>query len=829
MFDSLLNDVRYACRWLARSPGFALVAVASLGLGIGFNTAIFSVMDALLLRPLPVREPARLVDLFTSSADGDTFSTSSLPDLEDYRARSTKLAGIVGYSPMFAAVGRGDRARLALGEVVTGNYFEVLGVSTSLGRPLVPADDAPGAPPVVVISARYWQREFGGAANILDQSLRIRGQPFAIVGVLPDTFTGMVPMLAPEIWVATRHVAEIDPAGINESVPSPTGTSALDRRGQRWLFSKGRLAARASVDDARAEIEIIAAQLRADHPQTNRDRRVTVRATVDTRLHPEADGLLSWVVTGTMAAVGLVLLIACANVAGMLFARASARQREISVRLAVGAGRGRLIQQLLTESVVLGGLGAVLGIALARWLMQALATYELPIPVPLSLDLRLDARVLAFTVLITVGTGIVAGLAPALRATRRDLVTDLKGMVAADRIGGRRWGGRELLVTGQVAFTALLLVMSGLLLRSLDASRRADVGFESSGLAIVSTDAAMLRYTPEQSRQFWSEVERRMREIPGVEHVALASRLPFSINFQNSSIAIPGHQKAPDEMGPAINSANVSPDYFNTLGVGIVDGRAFAQTDTREARPVAIVNETMAKRYWPGESAIGKVVYERTLTSGQSLEIVGVVADHTVERVGEPREPAIYTSTTQRPRSYNVVAARTSRDDRELLARMRETLVAVDPNLLIMESGTMQRQMATTLFPVRVAATLVSVFSGLGLLLAAIGLYGVIAFAVTRRTRDIGVRMAVGARPGQVLGLVMRQGITLAVAGTLAGFALAAAATRIVARALYGVGVADPVAWGASAAILLTIAALANLMPALRAMRIDPARALKTE
>lgn len=829
MLDGLLNDIRYACRWLLRSPGFALVAICSLGLGIGFNTAIFSVVDALLLRPLPVREPAALVELYTSAADGDVYSTSSLPDVEDFRARATGFEGIAAYSPMIAPVARGDRARLVLGEIVSGNYFDLLGVPAYLGRTLASSDDLPGAERVVVLSNRYWQREFGGDRGVLGRSIRIRGQHYTVVGVLDGRFTGMVPMLAPEVWIAIRHIEDVEQAGISETVPSPTGTSRLDRRGQRWLFAKARLKPGSTFESARAEMDLVASQLRADHPQTNKDRRVSVLRTLDTRIHPHADGLLSWAVAGTMAAVGLVLLIACANVAGMLLARASARQREISVRLAVGASRRRLVQQLLTESLVLGALGAALGVVLSSWLMRALATYELPIQVPLSLDLRLDGRVLAFAALVAVLTGVVAGLVPALRATRRDLASDLKGGVVAERVGAGRWAARDLLVAGQIAFTALLLVVSGLLLRSLAASERADVGFRTDGIAFLSADAEMMQYTPERGEQFWNEAERRVRALPGVQHVALASRLPFSFNFSRTNIAVPGRQKAVDEMGPPIDSADVSSGYFATLGVAVLEGRAFTDADTPASPQVAIVNESMARRFWPGESAIGKVVYERTLESGRTMEIVGLVADHKIQRVSESNVAAIYRPTTQRRDSHHVIAARTAGDERALLAEMRQTLLALDPNVLFIENGTLPDQVSATLFPVRAAATLVSVFGALGLLLAAIGLYGVIAFTVARRTRDIGVRMAVGARPSQVLALIMRQGFALAAIGTAVGFLMAAAATQVVAGALYGVGVADPVTWGGTAVVVLVTASMANLLPALRAMRIDPSRALRAE
>ena len=823
------HDVRYALRWLRRSPGFAAVAILSLGIGIGFNTAIFAVVDALLLRPLPVADPSRLVDVYTSGADGDVYSTNSLPDLEDLRAQVAAFEDLAGYSPMFAAVTRGDRSRLMLGEVVTGNYFTALGVPARLGRTLQPADAAPDAPRVVVLSERYWRREFGSDDAALGQRIQIRGQAFTIAGVIDDDFTGMVPMLAPELWVTVRHHDDVEPAGIQEVVPSPTGTSRLDRRGQRWLFAKARLRPGASIDEARASLAVAASTLAAAWPQTNKTRRVTLRPASKTRVHPSADGLMTMIVTGTMAAVSLVLLIACANVAGMLLARATARQREISIRLAIGAGRGRLIQQLLTEGVVLAGLGAAVGLLLASWLTRVLSTFELPLPVALSLDLELNATVLAFTAAAAVVTGILASLAPALRASRASIVTALRGDQRSERLAGRRWTLRDGLVVGQVAVTVVLLVVAALLMRSLAASAGADVGFRTGGLVIVSADPRMNGYTPERSAQFWRQAIDRIAALPGVEHVATASRVPFSFNFNRQNVAVPGVQKSPDEMGASINAAMVSPDYFSTLGIDVVDGRTFATSDTADRPRVAVVNETMAARHWPGRRVVGERVFERTLDSGRPIEIVGVVADHKLQTVGEARAPAIFFANTQRPDSYNVLLVRTRGDATALLHDVRRTLQAFEPGLLLMEQQTMEGQIAATLFPVRVAATLVGVFSGLALLLAAIGVYGVIAFSVSRRTREIGIRMAIGARPAEVLLLVVRQGLTLATIGLVAGFGLATVATQALAGALYGVSAADPVAWGSAAVIMLGIAAIANVIPARRAMRIDPTQALRTE
>ena len=828
MVEAIVQDVRYAARWLWRSPGFAAVAVLSLGLGIGLNSAIFSVADALLFRPLPVSAPQELVNVYSQGTDQLEFSTHSVPDFDDYRAQNTVFQDMAAHSMMVAAVGRG-RPRLTLGEIVSGNYFQLLGVRPRLGRTLEPADGEPGAPRVVVISSRYWQRQFGSDPNIIGQTLPIRAQPYTIVGVLDEQFSGLVPMLAAEIWTAIRYIEDVEPAGISEVVPSPTGTSRLDRRGMRWLFIKARLKPGVSIEQAAANMDAIAARLRALHPQTNRDRRAHVRAVTSTRIHPEADGTLTWMVTGTMVAVGLVLAIACANVAGMLLARASARHREMAIRLAIGAGRVRLIRQLLTESLVLGAIGAIVGLVLASWVSQLLSTFELPIQIPLSLDVRMDVRVLTFTTAVAMLTGLIAGLAPALRSSRLSVVGDLKEASGAGRRRWLPWTMRDLLAVTQMAVTFVLLVAASMLMRSLAASRTAEVGFPSTGLAIVSGDVGMAGYDADRAREFWIEVDRRVRALPGVEGAALASRVPFSINFGFSTIAVPGHVKGDNEMGVPISSANVSPGYFATLGVPLLEGREFSSADIRDGVQVAIVSSTMARRFWPAESAIGKRVFERTLNSGRSFEIVGVVADHKLQTVGETTPPAIFLSTTQRPDTYNVIVARTRGDAGAIARDIGRLLIELEPGMPLFEQQTMPMVMASTLLPLRIGATLLGVFSAFGLLLAAIGLYGVLAFAVARRTREIGIRMAIGARPASVIGLVTRQGMTLAAVGLLVGALLAAVVARLVSGVIYGVGAADAVSWAVAIAVLLTIAGVANLFPALRAMRIDPVRALRTE
>jgi predicted permease len=827
VLDSLLQDLRYALRWLRRSPSFTLVAVASLGLGIGFNTALFSIVDAVLFRPLPVEAPDRLVEIYTSGEDGDTYATSSYPDFLDFRAHNAVFSDMLGYSPMFAALNLPDRSRLALGEVVTGNYFRVLGVRAAVGRTLLPEDDHAGAERVAVLSDRAWRRDHAGDPAVVGRTLRLRGQAYTIVGVAPPEFTGMLPMLAPELWVSVAHVMEVEPAGIQDAVPSPGGTNRLDRRGQRWMFVKGRLHPEATIEQARANLEVLMAQITAEHPQTNRDRRVTVEPTSAVRVHPEADRALLPVGLGLMLVVGLVLLIACANVASMLLARATARQREIAIRLALGAQRGQLVRQLLTESALLAMLGAAAGVLLAWGITRSITTMHLPLPVPLALDLRLDLRVFAFTAALSLLAGLVAGLAPALRAIRRDLVSPLRGESGSPEAAGRRWTLRDGLVAGQMAVTVVLLVLASLLTRSLLAAQQAHPGFTLRGLAVVSADPDMLRYAREDGLRFWDRAVERVRAVPGVESVALASRLPFSLNFSYDMVFVPGHHSAGDRATPTL-SARVSPDYFTTLGVPILEGRTFTMFDTPATPGVIVVSEAFARRYWPGESVIGKRVHLRA-ADGAAFEIVGVAADHKVRTIGETPQPYVHFAQTQQPSTYQVLVARTRGDARLALAQARAELMGLEPDLVLLDDQTMEDQVAGTLFPARAGAWLVSLVGMVAMVLAAIGLYGVIAYSVARRTREIGIRMAVGARPARVLRHVMRQGLTLTGVGLAVGGALAVVAARAVAGVLYGVSAADPVAWLAAALVVVAVSAAANLVPARRAARLDPLVALRTE
>ncbi len=831
MAETLLKDVRYALRWMLRSPGFSAVAILSLGLGVGVNTAMFSLVDSLLFRPLPVSSPGTLVDVFTAGGDGDEFATSSYPDYLDIKAQNTVFTDMLGYSPMMAPLSLGDRSRIALGQIVTSNYFDMLGVQPGLGRTLVASDDDPGAARVIVLSHRMWQREFGGDPAIVGKDVTLRGLQYSIVGVTSESFTGVVPLLTPELYMPIAYVEEVEPAGIYDVVPSPAGNTQLERRGTRWMFLKGRLKPGATAEQAHANVQVIGTQLASAHVTTNKDRRMAAVPTEDVRLLvPQAGGVLSLGAAGLMAVVGLVLLIACANVAGMLLARASARRREISVRLAIGASRGRLIQQLLVEGALLGTLGAIAAVALAWALVQGLQTIPLPLPVDVAFDLRIDARVLTFSILIATLTGVLAGLLPALKASAPSLVADLRGETPAARVAGRRWALRDALVVAQVSLTAVLLVVAGLLLRSLGASQRADVGFQVDGLAAIALDTDMVRYTPERSAEFWRQAQERVAALPAVTGVGLISpTLPFTFNFNTQDVRIDNRAYAEGQRGEIIENVAVSPDYLRTLGVPVLEGRSIDATDIAGSPDVAVVNQAMARKFWPKESALGHTFTVVQGTRSRTYRIVGVTRDHKRHGVLEADSPFIYYAEAQRRTRYNFLLARTSGDETQMLNAMRRELLAMEPGLVFMDSKTMASNLALSLMPARAGAMLAAGFGGLGTLLAAIGLYGVIAFSVARRTREIGVRMALGAKPGSVLSMVMRQGFAIVAIGLVAGSALAAGAATVLRGLLYGITPFDPVAWAFALTAMIAAAALANLVPARRAMRIDPITALRID
>ena len=827
--DILGRDLACALRLMRKHPALSTIAAVSLAVGIGLNTALFALVDATLFRRLPVDRPEQLVDVYASETDRFAWYGSSHPDYLDLRDGARTLTGLMGYAPAMAAVAYGGESRAMPGEVVTGNYFQVLGVPAARGRALSPDDDRPGSAPVVVISAAFWSVAFDADPGAVGRTLRIGARPYTVVGVAPERFSGMTaPVLTPDFWVPMAWIDDVQPIVFQTTRPSP-GATPLERRGSRWMLLKGRLRPGESASTAAADLNGVMRALETAYPGSNEGFRVTVVPTGDVSTHPMIEGRLRAGAVSLVVLMGLVLLIVCANVAGLLLERASGRQREIGLRLALGATRARLARQLLVESAALSLLGAAVGVAIAWGLLEGLGAIRAPLLVPVSLDLALNGRVLGLSVAVALGAGVAAGLMPAWTGTR-GLLGGLTGGATAWSAGGSRWSSRRGLVTVQIAVSLVLLVMAGLLARSLSVAGRADPGFSPEAVAAVTVGLGLVGYDGAAAARFLESARERVRALPGVQAVDSASRAPLSINYSRGEFA-PAEWTAPDAASVPVEMAVVGAGYFDALGVPVLAGRPFDDAvDTAGSPPAVIVNEAFARRFWPDGSAVGQRI--RGGADASVSEIVGVVRDYKVRSLQEPPTPYVHFASSQRPlwnASATVLLARARGDAEALALTMQRELRRIDPDVVFWEGLTLRDNVATQLLPLRLLSAMLGTAGAVAMWLAALGLYGVIAHAVARRTREIGIRMALGATPRDVLGLVVRQGAVLVAVGAAAGAALAFAAARATAGVLFSVDAADPLAWGGAIVTLAVVGALAHALPARRAVRVAPAAALRVE
>lgn len=829
----LLRDLRRALRTLGRTPLFAAVAVVTLALGIGVNATIFTVVDAVLLRPLPVERPGELLHVYTSWSE-EPFATSSYPDYRDLRDGTDAFSGLIGHSSAIATLQHGAASEMLIGELVTGNAFEVLGVGADRGRMLLPADDAdPGAPRVVVLGHGLWQRRFGRDPAMLGRTIRLNGQPYEVVGIAPERFAGLLPGVAADFWVPAVRVGDVEPAGQIGAVAGDPGRTRLERRGYRWLWLKGRLAGGGDLEPAtaraRAQTAAVMSRLAAEYPLTNEGRGAVVRPLAEVRFHPDIDRVLGPAAAVLLGAVGLVLLVVCANLASMLLARAEARRREVAVRLALGAGRLRLAREVLAESLVVAAAGAGLALAATQWTLALLLAWKPPVPFSIGLDFGVEGRVLLFTAGIALGSALLFGLLPARRSSRGDLIGDLRGLGAGDR-GTRLWSLRSALVVGQVAVTLVFLVAAALLGRGLLAARSLDPGFAPERVAAVGLHLNMHGYDREEATRFFETLRQQAEALPGVEAAAVATRVPFDVNLHNTSIYPDSVEAAPGDPGFNLDVTWVDDRYFETLGVPILTGRGFAAGDLPGGPRVAIVNAAMARRFWggPGE-ALGRR-FAAGAADEEPYEIVGVAADYKVRSVGEAPRALVHFARSQQPDTYGYLLARTAGADAAPLAsELRRLALGLDPELAFTETTTLAGLMGVTLYPARMGAALLGIFGLLALALASVGLYGVIAYSVSRRRREVGVRLALGARREAVVGMVVGSGMTLVGAGVAIGLALAAAASRLLQALLYGVSALDPLAFGGAVGVLAAVSLAANYLPAARAARTDPVAVLKED
>ncbi len=812
-----VQDLRFAFRQMARKPGLTLFAVLSLALGIGANSSIFSLVNAILFRELPAVRPEELVDVFSGREGEYQYATWSYPDYVDARQWNKVFTEFAAINITLATFDDGKKTELLFGEQVTGNLFRMYGIEPTIGRGFRPEEDVTlGTHPVVVLGHRCWTERFEADPKIVGKAIKLNGQFLTVIGVAPEIFKGSFPGLVSDFWVPMHVGAAM--ASLN----------SLTERGSRSLFAKARLAPGITIEEAQSQMTALTGRLRKAYPVEDEGLTTTLVPTREVVLNPGIDGPIFGVAGLLMGIVGLVLLIACSNIANLLLVRASQRRREIAVRLALGASRGRLIRQLLTESVLLALMGGAAGLVIAVWTARLIVAFKPPLPIPINLDVPLDGRILAFTLGVALLTGLICGLAPALQSTRPEVVTALKDEEVGLLRRHRKLGLRNLLVVAQVATSALLLVGAGLFLRSLGNAQSIDPGFGlRKGVTVQFALELGSAYDETRGRAFYDGLLERVRTLPGVKSASMIEHLPLGLNVNISSIEIEGRPKPRKGEELSVDRSRARPGYFSTMGIPLVAGRDFAETDRPGMPQVAVVNQTAARQYWPGQDPLGKRL--RFGEDGEWMTVVGVVRDGKYRTLGESPRPFLYPNSLQQYSSFMTLVAATDGNEKALEERIRRELDAIDPNLPIFDRATMSEHLSVMLFPARLGAGLLAVFGLLGLLLAGIGLYGVVAASVARRTREMGIRMSLGARRGDVLALVVREGMTLTLVGLAVGLGLALLATQVLQGFLYGIGTRDPLTFAAVAAVLGSIALVANLVPAERATRVEPVVALKTE
>lgn len=820
---SVVQDVRFALRGLRHAPAFALAAILTLALGIGANAMVFGLIEAMLLRSPAVRAPDDLVVVYTTCRRGDPRCGSSYPDYQDYRDRPRAFSDVAAYNRSQVILSDGERGELVTAELTTGNYFELLGVTTAQGRLLQASDNEPGGEVnVVVLSNALWRTRFGGKTNVIGRTVRLNEMPYTVIGIAPPTFSGLRLGDAPDVWVPLRGFLTLYP----NIVPT-----LFEDRGTRWIGGLvARLAGGATIERARAELRAVSDQLALEDPDARGPRTVTVDALPRYILPAGSEQTIMQFASVLQAVVALTLLLACANLANLLLARAVARQREMGVRAAIGAGRGRIVRQLLTESGLLAAMGAISGLLLAAIGLRVVSGFRLPFNFDVAaLEPAVNARVIAFTIAVAISTALLFGVLPALLASRGDLATVLR----QSRTGGGRRAGRALaaLIGVQVALCVVLLTGAGLFVRTLRNHLRADLGFNAAGVATLTVEPWMHRYTAERTASLIRSMETSMSSLPGVVSASAGARVPVRTGGGSGTfVEVEGYVPAPDEE-LRVEFNFVTRDYFRTLGIPVLRGRAFTDGDVAGAPRVAVINEEMAEAWWPDRDAIGGA-----FTIGDERHVViGVVGNTAWGGLSPGGSPYVYLSALQNPerlavgRQVTFLLRTTAGDEEQLVPLLQARLRSVDPALAVISSGTMEAALATTLAPQRAAATLLAGFGLLALVLAAVGIYGVVAFGVAQRRRDFGIRLALGARGDQLITLVIRGIGAPLLAGAVIGIVGAVALGHTVRGMMFGVAPSDPLTLAGALAILALAAAMATLIPARRAARTDPLEVMRAE
>ena len=825
--ESVLQDIKHSVRLLSKSPGFTSIAIMIVALGIGANTAIFSVVDSLLFKPLPWDKPEELVWVYQDSDDGKP-NSNSYPAYRDMAEHTDVFSGVTAMINARTArylTNAGESQQVTVSYVTSG-YLPVVGLAPSRGRWLESLHDVPGGEPVAVVSFRSWQKLFGGSADILGQPVRLNGATVTVIGVGPEGYTGAIPGVDNDFWLS---ISSAGPVG------GDFYWNTLERREDHWFLSIGRLQPGVSVEQAQAAMNILAQRLATDYPDLNQGRNITVYSASSVRQHPEGDTYLLAGGAMLMGVVGMVLLIACGNLANLLLARASTRGREVAIRLAVGSTRSRLVRHLLTESVLLSTAGGLLGLVFAFVGGRILVANQPPLPLPVTIEVSLDIRVLIFAMVLSVLTGIVFGLAPALRASRPDLVSSLKDANEAFNVGKRttrrlRWLGlRNVLVMLQVAVSIVLLVAAGLLVRSLMNAQDVDLGYASDGFAVLQADVREAGYEGEAGSQIFTELRRRIEGLPGVEAVGMTTRLPTSASGGSSTLEIEDYQPASGTGEVEVIYGYVDAEYLNTFQIPMLFGRGFEESDRIDTERVALVNEAFAQRYFGTRDAVGRR-YRHQGHPDSWVRVVGIVRDFKVRTPSELPTPIFFRPLAQYPGTPRLfLVARTAGDASETVGMMRRELRTIDSDVPVYQAGTMSNHVAQALALPRAAAGMLAVFGALALLLASLGLYAVVAFVVSRRSAEMGIRIALGASGGMVFGMVVREMMVVVGVGVLVGLGLSFLATPVLESMLFNIAPSDPLTFGTVAALLALVALLATWLPARRAARVDPMTALRFE
>lgn len=815
------RDLRFAVRQLSGRPGFTFIAVLSLALGIGANTAIFSVVNTVLIRDLPVRAPEELVEIFTGEGDGYPYGPSAYPDVMEIRQRTDLFSGVIAHEGFFSSVETDVGTEKVIGELVTHDIFSMLGLEPLVGRAFLPEEDRTlGTHPVVILGHGYWERRYGGDPGVVGRSIRLRGRMYTIVGVAPESVQSFLgPGLVVDLFVPYMMAEELDWIG--------DGRDLLHGHGHLGVFATGRLRPGVPIEQARAGLATLATRLEAAYPESHLERTFHLLPSREVAVHPIIDRALVPVAALLMSVVGLVLLIACTNLAGFLLARAVDRRKEIAIRLALGASRGTLIRQLLTETVLLALFGGAAGVVVASWVLGLLVGLQPPIAVPIHLDFSPDRTVLLFTLGVSTAVGLLFGLLPALQATNPDVAPTLKDEADSSGGGTHRLSLRNGLLVTQVAVSVLLLVGAGLFVRSLGKIGEVDPGFTTREAGIVSVDYAIGGVPPEERENLSRALVERARGLPGVEGVGAAELLPLGIFINSRIYTIPGVEAPQGGENHGMPTNTVGPAFFEVMGIPLVEGRGITADDRSVSLPVVVVSETAARRYWPGESPIGREIFPAGTET--HYRVVGVAGDTKINTLGEALRPHVYFARAQvTPRGISVVATG-SASEAEIVAGLRSVVRELDPGLVIMEAKTMTEHLSVTLYPPRMAALLLGVFGLLALLLATTGLYGAVSYTVSRRTREVGIRVSLGASPAGVVRTMLGGGLGLVAVGGAVGLTASLGVAQLLGRFLYGISASDPATYFAVAAVLGVVAFLATFIPARRASRVDPVIALRYE